>query len=760
MSSSSSWKPFCLGVLSASLVYMGVWAWYHEDFLLLTHTQDFIVENEDDEDLVSMDSSDVISKLSTKHSYSSNHHSVDLLSNNCDMNLHTSTTSNHHESTSLWDSMKEISRILTEKKTMNHSLQRWKWESIRKKIRKKASSTSIKLWESIVKKIEVLTSIDQHPPIHSFKNSVFQPIYSGNDTIDDQKQRNIHVSVAPSFSDDENIITWNTENIHNTEKSGLCIGSIFGLDVGGTLAKLVYFEKQPIHASYNSDSTSRQDSLERGVSERKEEINSPTKALRRNIQSKMTTQDTLSHEDLTKLLRARQSSMPEALLQFHHTHNSTLEQHHDDTIETIRKSRSMFNLVDGNERDIALSKFYTFANNLDSYASGMKENDLSFYSRALGGDFHFIQFETRRMQAALELIRISSFHRNILHIGATGGGAHRFSNEFEQVLGIKIMKQDELDSMVAGLQFALRDFPHECYTFVPDEDAIIQTESSSEESFGEVEPPSSSSNTEQEHSPVSGDHRQRRRRLEDTDQYWWSKKVPRDNSTTAKQYPYLVVMIGTGVSILRVDGPRKHERISGSTIGGGTYWGLCRLLTDAEDFQSALELAKRGDATKVDMLVGDIYGPNSGALDKLGLTANIVASSFGKLVSKQNPAEGLNQMDLARALLLMVTNNIGQVALLNARLHNTQRIFFIGNFLRHNIISQQRLAYSLAFWSQGKMEALFLEHEGYFGSLGAFLLSQGVNSNKLPLTSISQARTESRPRKDLIKSKRYRARSL
>jgi type II pantothenate kinase len=324
-----------------------------------------------------------------------------------------------------------------------------------------------------------------------------------------------------------------------------------------------------------------------------------------------------------------------------------------------------------------------------------------------------------------------------------------------------MVKQDELDSMVAGLQFALRDFPHECYTFVPDEEAITKSESGSDESLmGEVTESLSVVAVEQEQSPpISTNQKRRRRRLEDTDQYWWSKKVLRDNSSTAKQYPYLVVMIGTGVSILRVDGPRKHERISGSTIGGGTYWGLCRLLTDAEDFQSALELAKRGDATKVDMLVGDIYGPNSGALDKLGLTANIVASSFGKLVSKQNPAEGLNQTDLARALLLMVTNNIGQVALLNARLHNTQRIFFIGNFLRHNIISQQRLAYSLAFWSQGKMEALFLEHEGYFGSLGAFLLSQGINSNKLPSES-TQSRKESRPHREFKKSKRYRARSL
>jgi len=54
--------------------------------------------------------------------------------------------------------------------------------------------------------------------------------------------------------------------------------------------------------------------------------------------------------------------------------------------------------------------------------------------------------------------------------------------------------------------------------------------------------------------------------------------------------------------------------------------------------------------------------------------------SFGKLVSKTNPSEGVKEEDLARALLLMVTNNVGQVAHLNAKLHKTSRIYFIGGY--------------------------------------------------------------------------------
>jgi type II pantothenate kinase len=214
------------------------------------------------------------------------------------------------------------------------------------------------------------------------------------------------------------------------------------------------------------------------------------------------------------------------------------------------------------------------------------------------------------------------------------------------------------------------------------------------------------------------------------DDWWWSRKVQRDVISYNSTFPYLLVTIGTGVSILRVDGPRQHERVSGSTIGGGTYWGLIRLLTDVDEFEDAMRLAERGDPSKVDMMVGDIYGKNSGALEKFGLSANLVASSFGKLIAKKDPALGLKQEDLARALLLMVTINIGQVAYLNAKMHKTPRIYFVGNFLRGNKISQRRLSFAIDYWSKGEMEALFLEHEGYFGALGAFLLSQGISHDE------------------------------
>lgn len=46
-----------------------------------------------------------------------------------------------------------------------------------------------------------------------------------------------------------------------------------------------------------------------------------------------------------------------------------------------------------------------------------------------------------------------------------------------------------------------------------------------------------------------------------------------------------------------------------------------------QTFDELLELAERGDHREVDMLVKDIYG---GAYSSIGLSGDIIASSFGK----------------------------------------------------------------------------------------------------------------------------------
>jgi len=662
----------------------------------------------------------------------------------------------------------------------------------------------------------------------------------------------------------------NHNQIDNDEhEKEFCIGSIFGMDVGGTLAKLVYFEQKSDDGDHlflgsgghrnsassaqaawqvrNSCSTSNIDisntppttsttTRRTSATQGNMSVSSPSGRHRRSVslgsvgrfkdlQRQMyevgvggLSPDTVPsridknpvREEKRSSLRprptvgSRYSQQTEELrkdlfrddttttktvpvsVSFEGTdpervqenHNKDIH-HHDDvpTTPNMRKSRSLFDFSQSKQKAEALDRFYSFARRLDSYENSVRDHQLSFFSRELGGEFHFIHFESRWMNHAMELIRYHDLHLNISKMGATGGGAHKYATEWEENLGIQMDKQEELDSLVAGMQFVLSTVVGECYTFrphdgpkpgltsTPSSPTVISTDSDPDvegtdddhqvggplldESYEDLNAASSTESNGVKETPIvaptavdddvktgmdisiKSDAVKEKPSNKKTkvDEWWWSRKVQRDAISYSKSYPYLLVTIGTGVSILRVDGPRKHERISGSTIGGGTYWGLIRLLTDVEDFEAAMRLAERGDPAKVDMMVGDIYGENSDALEKLGLPSDVVASSFGKLVSKEDPAAGVEQEDLARALLLMITNNIGQVSYLNAKLHNTRRIYFVGNFLRGNALSQRRLSYAIDYWSKGDMEALFLEHEGYFGALGAFLMSQKIGQD-------------------------------
>jgi type II pantothenate kinase len=105
---------------------------------------------------------------------------------------------------------------------------------------------------------------------------------------------------------------------------------------------------------------------------------------------------------------------------------------------------------------------------------------------------------------------------------------------------------------------------------------------------------------------------------------------------SSRSYPYLLVNIGSGVSMIKVSGPREFQRVGGTSLGGGTLWGLLSLLTGARNFEEMLAMAECGDNTHVDMLVGDIYGTGYG---KIGLKSTTIASTFGKVYRTKRRAE-------------------------------------------------------------------------------------------------------------------------
>lgn len=290
------------------------------------------------------------------------------------------------------------------------------------------------------------------------------------------------------------------------------------------------------------------------------------------------------------------------------------------------------------------------------------------------GTLHFIRFSAHQMMEFIRMAKDKHLTDLIDSVCATGGGANKFEEAIKADLGISLRKSDELDSVIYGIHFIDKfNSSQECY-YIAD--------------------PMNEKNCEKVR---------------------YNFKHP---------YPYLVVNIGSGVSILAVYSPTSYSRIWGSSIGGGTFEGLCCTLTQRQvTFDEAISMAEAGSATKVDKLVRDIYG---GDYEKFNLRGDLVASSFGNM----NIHERRNQArpeDLARGVLELVTLNIASIARLCASLESIERVVFIGNFLKVNELSMKLLSYAVDFWSRGEMKALFLEHEGYFGAVGCLIEStQGI----------------------------------
>merc|ERR1719376_1186862 len=81
-----------------------------------------------------------------------------------------------------------------------------------------------------------------------------------------------------------------------------------------------------------------------------------------------------------------------------------------------------------------------------------------------------------------------------------------------------------------------------------------------------------------------------------------------------------------------------------------------------------------------------------------------------------------SEADIARSLLYTVSNDISQIASLHAMLHQLEKVYFGGYFLRSHPTSQHTISYAIRYWSKGAVRASFLRHEGYLGAVGAFLM--------------------------------------
>ncbi|KAG8924092.1 hypothetical protein FRC01_011958, partial [Tulasnella sp. 417] len=178
-----------------------------------------------------------------------------------------------------------------------------------------------------------------------------------------------------------------------------------------------------------------------------------------------------------------------------------------------------------------------------------------------GGSLNFERFETEHIEECVEFIKelversaevngvsIEEMKASV-KIMATGGGAHRFYELFSSELGVEVRREDEMECLITGLKF-LTLIPSEVYSFSDHLMKMLPT-STAELERPSPNPPQYQVQFEDQPSP---------------------------------QLPCLLVNIGSGVSIIKVDEDGNFERVSGTSLGGGTLWGLLSLLTPATTF--------------------------------------------------------------------------------------------------------------------------------------------------------------------------------
>ncbi|GAA5892314.1 pantothenate kinase [Sporobolomyces salmoneus] len=528
--------------------------------------------------------------------------------------------------------------------------------------------------------------------------------------------------------------------------------SHIALDIGGSLAKVVYFTRAPPSKPQKVSSSSSASPF----------IESPTPSNPSSPEPQPSTSSPFPNRR-TPSPPSSEPAKPNGILG-----PRSLSQQHISTIPSSSASPSR------SSQKNRSSAYPPFQSHLRRRSSASRIPP--------GGRLNFIKFETSKLTALINFLQtlitssaasnrvpLDVMKKNV-KIMATGGGAHKFYERLKRELGVEVRREEEMECLVLGLGFVM-EVPNEVFWY---SDELVQAISHPQERALSsvnvpstpgrsatplpIPPPSPPPSEVTTFPPSTLDPSSSTTTLPSTSATHPNPRpisptpsiedLPRpspnppqysisfDSNPTPAQFPCLLVNIGSGVSIIKIDDYGKFERISGTSLGGGTLWGLLSLLTGAKSFDDMLALADRGDNSSVDMLVGDIYGQD---YQKIGLKSSTIASSFGKVFRKGEGGGGddddeegdeeeeeerkksFKPEDISRSLLYAISNNIGQIAYMNAEKHNLDRIYFGGGFIRGHAATISTLSYAIRFWSKGTKRALFLRHEGYLGGIGAWL---------------------------------------
>lgn len=185
-------------------------------------------------------------------------------------------------------------------------------------------------------------------------------------------------------------------------------------------------------------------------------------------------------------------------------------------------------------------------------------------------------------------------------------------------------------------------------------------------------------------------------------------ELPKEDSAA----PVLVVSAGSGTAVVEARGDR-YTHVTGTGVGGGTLLGLSRLLLRTTDPREIDALAQRGDPNGADLSLADVV---SGPIGQL--PADATAVNFGRLARHDL---AVSREDLAAALVTLVGQVIGLIAINAARAQQVERIVVTGHLIDMPSVRDALKQVGDIYGARITLPP----NAGYGTALGALLRSEG-----------------------------------
>ena len=156
---------------------------------------------------------------------------------------------------------------------------------------------------------------------------------------------------------------------------------------------------------------------------------------------------------------------------------------------------------------------------------------------------------------------------------------------------------------------------------------------------------------------------------------------------------FIVASLGTGAAFMyyeidKTSNKTTSEHIAGTGMAGGTFLGLSKLIFNLNDFHTLYDMAMKGKAENVDLMISDLVGADY--ISKL--TAEVVASSMAKAAySDERPDDN----DIAASIIKTISMSIGCNLAAVCHGKNCKHCILIGGFLDSDGIITNSIVRSL-----------------------------------------------------------------